>query len=409
MAQRGQKSKTATNPLTEDPELKKLLDKARKIQSTADFDNWKTSFLSRLERFLDPDGIAQARKTYVAFSTYMDQFGLVVVSLLLSIDQGHLTPTNVSVRGRNALNEVNRGATEAMEEIIKWLPTNTTEEKELGYTKWQLGAVLVRDGFEVYETMTMCRDMLNSSKESTLKYIADRQILDAIEYYERQIVRFCDVMADLGLYDLMMKSHQTRSPEYLQEKRQHMEIEFQQQKNVKATRRPTPTHVPSKENKENNDNVDALTDTSGDGKGDTADSPPADNPADDGNGGKGGNGGGDGDGPSRPDLRVRFGSPLVVTYPRKLKQDDVVFVPDLFGPEDDHSNYNRVVAEVPNWKPDGDGTHVVCDNASSSQTVQNVMERVCEYFSIRKSSVGAKVHWYRNSKETHKPHREDSS
>jgi hypothetical protein len=406
MAQRGRKSKTATNPLTEDPELKKLLDKARKIQSTADFDNWKTSFLSRLERFLDPDGIAQARKKYVAFSTYMDQFGLVVVSLLLSIDQGHLTPTNVSVRGRNALNEVNRGATGAMEEMIKWLPTNTTQEKELGYTKWQLGAVLVRDGFEVYETMTMCRDMLNSSKESTLKYIADRQILDAIVYYERQIVRFCDVMADLGLYDLMIKSHQSRSPEYLQEKRKQMEMKVQQQKNGKAPKTPQPTPVSSNETKENNDNVDAPPDTAGDGKGDTADAPPADTPAGD---GKGDNGGSGGDGPSRPDLRVRFGSPLAVTYPRKLKQDDVVFVPDLFGPEDDHSNYNRVVAEVPSWKPDGDGTHVVCDNASPSETVQNVIEKLCEYFLIRKSSVGAKVHWYRNSKETHKPHREDSS
>jgi hypothetical protein len=44
----------------------------------------------------------------------------------------------------------------------------------------------------------------------------------------------------------------------------------------------------------------------------------------------------------RPDLRVKIGSPALKSYPKTLKHDDVVIVPELFGPEDDWELYYQL-------------------------------------------------------------------
>lgn len=48
----------------------------------------------------------------------------------------------------------------------------------------------------------------------------------------------------------------------------------------------------------------------------------------------------------RPDMRVHVGSPHVTKFSKRLKHDDVVIAPELFGPEDNWDNYYKLIDEV---------------------------------------------------------------
>ena len=121
------------------------------------------------------------------------------------MENGSISKDKVSVKGRNGLNEANRAMTDVVDELLSFIPTSGAEVKQCGYNKWQLGAVLIRDGFQVYEKMVVSGEILVSLKEKVLTGIADKQILEQIDYYVKQVACFCDVMADLGLYEVMLK------------------------------------------------------------------------------------------------------------------------------------------------------------------------------------------------------------
>ena len=196
----------AANPLLADPELRKLLASCRNETKTAkEFDKWRKSFLERVDDILknDDGGVERASQSYARVSAEVDHFGRKVLTLQQMVHNGHITKTTASVRGKKALSEIKDSATQAMFHLIEWMPAVRKDEITLGYTKWQLGAVLVRNGFKIYETMILCRDILFKAKTDCLDHFADRQTLDAIDYYARQIDQFCSVMSDLGLFDLM--------------------------------------------------------------------------------------------------------------------------------------------------------------------------------------------------------------
>ena len=56
--------------------------------------------------------------------------------------------------------------------------------------------------------MIRCNEKIQEMRGQGLAEVADRQQLETITMYDRQIVRFRDVMHDLGLYEIMMKCHQ---------------------------------------------------------------------------------------------------------------------------------------------------------------------------------------------------------
>jgi len=154
------------NPLKADPELKKLLSKSKKLKSTAEFDEWKKSFLRRVDEIVVNDGksIERASETYARVTAEVDHFGRKVLNLQQVIKNGLLTSTKKTVRGQKALNEIKDSATQTMFHLIEWMPGVKREEEKLGYSKWQLGAVLVRNGFEIYETMVSESTFLSTRK-----------------------------------------------------------------------------------------------------------------------------------------------------------------------------------------------------------------------------------------------------
>uniref|UniRef100_A0A7S4EN47 Fe2OG dioxygenase domain-containing protein n=2 Tax=Pseudo-nitzschia australis TaxID=44445 RepID=A0A7S4EN47_9STRA len=121
----------------------------------------------------------------------------------------------------------------------------------------------------------------------------------------------------------------------------------------------------------------------------------------------------------RPALRVQIGSPTAKCYNRfPLKHDDVVIVPELFGPEDDWSLYYKLVEEMTDlqqqnvkgseWISWHEGAHLVAKNPSGSKTFQEIIDKLCDYFQIQKKGVGTRFNWYKDSSDW-KPFHHDSA
>jgi len=121
----------------------------------------------------------------------------------------------------------------------------------------------------------------------------------------------------------------------------------------------------------------------------------------------------------RPDLRIHVGSNRSKVFNRPLKHDDVVIVPELFGEEDDWSLYYKLVEEMREIQSKGEskgsewiswheGAHLISKNPTESRTFNMVIDRLCEYFNIKKQSIGTRFNWYRDSSDW-KPFHHDSA
>jgi len=120
----------------------------------------------------------------------------------------------------------------------------------------------------------------------------------------------------------------------------------------------------------------------------------------------------------RPDLRIWVGSNKDTTYTKPLKHDDVVIIPELFGPESNWDIYYKLVSELrtlqannvknSEWQSWHEGAHLISKNPVGSPTFEMVIEKLCEYFCIRRKSVGTRFNWYRDSSDW-KPFHHDSA
>jgi len=130
----------------------------------------------------------------------------------------------------------------------------------------------------------------------------------------------------------------------------------------------------------------------------------------------------------RPDLRIRIGSNSISSYNQKLKHDDVLIVPELFGKEDDWSMYYKLIEEMTDiqnqpdfnsgrnfrngkstdWISWHEGAHLILKDPSSSPTFQSIIDKLCTYFHIRPKSIGTRFNWYRDSNDW-KPFHHDSA
>jgi len=120
----------------------------------------------------------------------------------------------------------------------------------------------------------------------------------------------------------------------------------------------------------------------------------------------------------RPALRVWVGSKSDKKFTKPLKHDDVVIIPELFGPESNWDIYYKLVSEMrtlqannvkgSEWQSWHEGAHLISKNPVGSETFEMVIEKLCEYFSIRRKSVGTRFNWYRDSSDW-KPFHHDSA
>jgi len=120
----------------------------------------------------------------------------------------------------------------------------------------------------------------------------------------------------------------------------------------------------------------------------------------------------------RPSLRVQIGSASISRFNKVLKHDDVVIVPELFGPEDDWKLYYQLVQEITElqekqvagseWISWHEGAHLIVKKPDKSPTFNTIVDCLCEYFGIQRKSVGTRFNWYKDSSDW-KPFHHDSA
>jgi hypothetical protein len=87
--------------------------------------------------------------------------------------------------------------------VANFVPKTWAHEEKVGYDKFELAAVLVKDGFRANEIMMTTRDYILTLRAGPLNGIIDKNSQRFIEFYEREIDVFVGVMADLGLMKLV--------------------------------------------------------------------------------------------------------------------------------------------------------------------------------------------------------------
>jgi hypothetical protein len=203
----GPKSKKKTSALLQDKKLKALLETADDIQSLEHYIYWKAEFLDGFREYLDPAGTATAREADDALYATMQQLAKMVHAVKQLCASGGISEAGCNVKAQNTLYEFVAEMAKVELEIRAYFPKTSADEDKVGYTKFNLAAVLVRDGFRVYDIMVTTRDYIIALRDGPLK---QGEILKAnstriMEAYIKGIEKFCDTMADIGMYKLMNK------------------------------------------------------------------------------------------------------------------------------------------------------------------------------------------------------------
>jgi hypothetical protein len=202
-----------SSALKQDAELKEMLGQLDFIKTGRTFRRWKTSFLSRWEEFLEQENIDAADRAYQKFATNMGKFVVLIHAVNEHVAKHDLTIQRTTVKARNALNEMNKNLTLIIEEQDALIPQTNQLEKKCGYNKFHMGAILIRDSFREYGRLTDCRDLLQQMRSQSLNEVADKQILEEMDNFATKLQKFCDVMADLGLFGtLNRKQYYTPYP-----------------------------------------------------------------------------------------------------------------------------------------------------------------------------------------------------
>lgn len=192
--------------LKQDAELKEMLGQLEFVNTGRTFRRWKTSFLTRWEEFLEQENIEHADNAYQTFAKHMSKFVTLVEAVNQHVANQDLTAQRTTVKGRNSLNEMNKNLTLIIDEHDALIPQTNQLEKKCGYNKFHMGAILIRDNFKEYGRLTESRDTLQQMRTISLNDVADKQILEEMDNFATILQKFCDVMADLGLFGTSMLS-----------------------------------------------------------------------------------------------------------------------------------------------------------------------------------------------------------
>ena len=192
------------NPLKSDPELVGLLKRLDKIGKYKTFNRWKDKFLTRFDSLVFEQGMEPAEKRCNDFTTVLKKTVKFADKVAGHNERGELSPQKKSVKASLALSELANHLTTTVEQLDQLIPSTGKDEKKMGFTKFHLGAVLIRQGFHQYITMKAIEDAIIGIKEK-IADVADKQQLELFAMYEKKFQRFCDIMADLNLYEIMMK------------------------------------------------------------------------------------------------------------------------------------------------------------------------------------------------------------
>jgi len=199
------------NPIKSDAQLRVLVKKLDKVNKYNTFQRWRSSFLNRFDEFLYEKGIEPAERDANALDRNLKRLVGQTTLVLDCIHRGDLGEEKKTVKAALALNEMCKSLEDVRGEIETLIPSLKSEERRKGFSKFHLGAVLIRQNFHQYVSMKVIEDAVMEIGEK-LETVADRQQHDLFYQYKKQFKRFCDILADMGLYSVMLKCIKFSTP-----------------------------------------------------------------------------------------------------------------------------------------------------------------------------------------------------
>ena len=193
---------TSDNPLSNDDKLKKLLKDVDSIKSDAALATWRKSFLEVYQEYLDPDGVLNARDADGRLIKKLQGLAKASLKVQTLIESKNISKAQVTAEGSRGLTNLTEKCKEGEVAINAFCPKTSKEEDKVGYDKFELGAVLIKDGFQAYEIMTTTQKHIQQLKDGPLADVLDRNQVSILNFYFRGVQSFIDVMADLGLIGL---------------------------------------------------------------------------------------------------------------------------------------------------------------------------------------------------------------
>lgn len=211
---------TSNNPITKDLQLNILVhDKLDKIKKYTPFHRWKSKFLTRFDTFLTEGGKKPAREASGRIQNHLQNCLNRADVLIELIERGDLSPITgrKTVRAFSALKEFCQDLDGTRVELQELVPGNSMDERRLGYTKFHVGASLIEECFPQYVAMRELEDKVQLISDSTRDIDRDEDVLDKTQRelfrnYKKQVTRFCDVMASLDFYEIMLKCVEFLNP-----------------------------------------------------------------------------------------------------------------------------------------------------------------------------------------------------
>ena len=119
------------------------------------------------------------------------------------------------------------------------VPGTREMEQKVGYTKFDMGAVLVRDGFVEYDRLCVCNEILLHMREISLDCVADRLLLQQIDRYWQKVQIVYHIMG----HDLRLHKAITKCREVL---RSEDDDFFQESEDLQQKQLPEEPNVPAK-------------------------------------------------------------------------------------------------------------------------------------------------------------------
>ena len=200
------------NPITNDVKLNILVhEKLETITKYKQFQRWKTKFLDRFETYLTQSGMEPARAASRDLQVHLETCLTRASNVLDVMDRGDLSPLTQkrTVKASQALKEFGMSLEVCRSELEELVPAKQMDEKRKRYTKFHVGSSLIRDGFPQYVAMLELEECVHAISDRTYDMETDYDNLNKQErelfcQYKTQVRRFCDVMSDLDLYDIML-------------------------------------------------------------------------------------------------------------------------------------------------------------------------------------------------------------
>ncbi|GAX19307.1 hypothetical protein FisN_4Lh116 [Fistulifera solaris] len=198
----------SNNLINDDVILRQLLKELPGVKTQFQFKGWQKSFLDRYHYLLSEEGVAKASETYDEFQKLVLKLMKQILALKEYYDKGEVKPERTSVKALSCIQELSKQIIAVTDEQVKMVPGTGQREKEAGYTKFMMGAVLVKDNFKQHGRLVMCAESLARFHKKMSECINDRFVLETMENFGWKLQLFCDIMSDLGLYQAMTKSQE---------------------------------------------------------------------------------------------------------------------------------------------------------------------------------------------------------